>query len=161
MLPIYFHGNYNSYKEHNDTIWFSATIFQQGHTINYAFLPTMNKILYSALKNLHGCLEHGLSFTSLTPLLKCTTHHHTVFTCTVWSPSTSSKSQGVSMGTIYFHMEWHTSTSHTHLCQPPFSQTAPLLPCVKQQQHLMEYWWEGSTSTAICANMCLWCHEAT
>jgi len=24
-----------------------------------------------------------------------------------------------------------------------------LLPSVIQQQHVMEYWWEGSTSTAI------------
>ena len=31
----------------------------------------------------------------------------------------------------------------------PFCQTAPLLPSVTQQQNVMEYWWEGSTSTAI------------
>ena len=30
-----------------------------------------------------------------------------------------------------------------------FCQTAPLLPSVTRQQHVMEYWWEGSTSTAI------------
>ena len=29
-----------------------------------------------------------------------------------------------------------------------FGQTAPLLPSVTQQQNVMEYWWEGSTSTA-------------
>ena len=28
-------------------------------------------------------------------------------------------------------------------------QTAPLLPSVSQQQHVTEYWWEGSTSMAI------------
>jgi len=33
--------------------------------------------------------------------------------------------------------------------QMPFCQTAPVLPSVTQQQHVMEYWWENSTSTAI------------
>jgi len=31
----------------------------------------------------------------------------------------------------------------------PFYQTAPLLPSVTRQQHTVEYWQEGSTSTAI------------
>jgi len=31
----------------------------------------------------------------------------------------------------------------------PFCQTAPLLPFVTLQQDAMEYWWEGSTSTAM------------
>ena len=31
----------------------------------------------------------------------------------------------------------------------PFHHTAPLLPSVTWQQHVMEYWWEGSASTAI------------
>jgi len=31
----------------------------------------------------------------------------------------------------------------------PFYQAAPLLPSVLQQQHVMEYWQEGSTSTAM------------
>jgi len=30
----------------------------------------------------------------------------------------------------------------------PFCQTAPLLPSVTQQQTVMDYWWDGSTSTA-------------
>ena len=30
----------------------------------------------------------------------------------------------------------------------PFCQTAPLLPSVTQQ-HVTEYWWEGSATTAI------------
>ena len=39
-----------------------------------------------------------------------------------------------------------------HICHPgqtPFCQTAPLLLSVTWQQNVMEYWWEGSTSTAI------------
>jgi len=31
----------------------------------------------------------------------------------------------------------------------PFCQTAPLLPSIIQQQYVMEYWQEGSTSAAI------------
>ena len=33
--------------------------------------------------------------------------------------------------------------------QMPFHHTAPLLPSVTWQQNVTEYWWEGSTSTAI------------
>jgi len=40
---------------------------------------------------------------------------------------------------------WSLRTS----CQTPFCQTALLLPSVTQQQHVTEYWWEGSISTAI------------
>ena len=32
--------------------------------------------------------------------------------------------------------------------QMPFYQSATLLLSVTQQQYVMEYWWEGSTSTA-------------
>jgi len=34
-------------------------------------------------------------------------------------------------------------------CQKPFCLSAPLLPSVTQQQHVTEYWWEGSASPAI------------
>ena len=42
-----------------------------------------------------------------------------------------------------------------HLCfirasdMTPFCQTAPLLPSVTWQQHVMGYWWQPSASTAI------------
>ena len=52
------------------------------------------------------------------------------------------------MGAIY--SVWRNSVPH--LCvirQMPFCQTAPLLPSVTEQQNAVEYWWEGSTSTAI------------
>jgi len=47
-------------------------------------------------------------------------------------------------------MEEFSSTPllHTHL-HVRHCQTAPLLPSATQQQNAMEYWWEGSTSTAI------------
>ena len=33
-------------------------------------------------------------------------------------------------------------------CQTPFCQTAPLLPCVTQQQNIWEYWQEGLAASA-------------
>ena len=45
-------------------------------------------------------------------------------------------------------IQFHTFASYTFPCQAPFCQTAPLLPSGTQQQNVMEYWWEGSTSTA-------------
>ena len=45
--------------------------------------------------------------------------------------------------------QWHTFASATLPYWTPFGQTAPLLPSVTHQQHVMAYWWEGSTPTAI------------
>ena len=51
----------------------------------------------------------------------------------------------------------HTFTSYSFPRQVPFYQMAPLLPSVTQQQNVIEYWREGSTSTAIPAtNIHLW-----
>jgi hypothetical protein len=41
-------------------------------------------------------------------------------------------------------IQLHTFVSYALPCQ-----TAPLLSSVARQQNLTEYWWEGSTSTAI------------
>ena len=43
-------------------------------------------------------------------------------------------------------IQWHTFASSALPCQTPFCQTAPLLLSVTQQQHVIGYWWEGSTS---------------
>jgi hypothetical protein len=43
----------------------------------------------------------------------------------------------------------HTFASYALPCQTPFCQTAPLLSSVARQQNLVEYWQEGSASTAI------------
>jgi len=51
--------------------------------------------------------------------------------------------------------QWEPFFPHGGIQQPPFAshalscRTAPLLPSVTQQQHVMEYWWEGSTSAAV------------
>ena len=42
-----------------------------------------------------------------------------------------------------------TSASYALPYQMPFCQTASLLPSVTQQQNVMGYCWEGSTSTAV------------
>ena len=49
-----------------------------------------------------------------------------------------------------FHgrIQWHTFASHALPYQMSFCQTAPLVPSVTEQQHVMGYWWKGSTSTA-------------
>ena len=46
-------------------------------------------------------------------------------------------------------IQWHTFSLSSLPCQTPFCQNAPLLPSVTWQQNVMEYIWEGSTSTAI------------
>jgi len=58
----------------------------------------------------------------------------------------------MSVDAIFFlhgGVEFHAFTPYTLPCQKLFCQTAPLLPSVAWQQHVMEFWWEGSTSTAI------------
>jgi len=53
VMPfIYFHGNYSSYEEHNNSISegkFSATKYNTVTSSSYAFLPAMNMSLYAAL----------------------------------------------------------------------------------------------------------------
>ena len=59
MPPIHFHGEYNSYKEHNNTTWqskFSSTkhyFFNIVTTISCAFSPATYKSRHAALKNHH------------------------------------------------------------------------------------------------------------
>ena len=93
MPPIYFHGNYNRYSEHNNTIWqrilsYKTVLFNTGTTVSYAFLPAMNRNLHvalikictsrgdSAAKNCSGCsffyLEEFNS-TLLLHILPCQT----------------------------------------------------------------------------------------
>ena len=43
-------------------------------------------------------------------------------------------------------IQWHTLASYALPCQMLSCQPAPLLTSVTQQQNVMEYWWESSTS---------------
>ena len=113
-------------------------------------MSRLRRSLFHGVTAVHGCLEHSLSFTSFSPLLKCTTHCLTVLTSTVWSPSTFSRFNvgECQWELLFLHggIQWHTFTSSTLPCQTPICQNAPLLPSVTWQQHIMEYWWEGSPS---------------
>ena len=62
-------------------------------TMSYAFLPVMNKSMHAML--VKTCTGGGDPL-----LLKCTTHHLTMFTSTVWSSETFSKHQWMSVGAI-------------------------------------------------------------
>ena len=58
---------------------------------------------------------------------------------------------------VQFFLEWKTTPLlHLHFHNRCDCQTAPLLPSVTQQLHVMEYWQEGSTSTAILPTSA-WC----
>lgn len=115
-------------------------------TINVFSLAT-NKSLHVMLVKI--CTSRGDPL-SLLPQLKYTTHHLTVLTFTVWSPSTFSKHHQMSVGAIFPHggIQWHTFASYTLPYQPPFCQPSPLLLSATWQQNVTECWWEGSVSTA-------------
>jgi len=91
------------------------------------------------------------SWTS-TPEVTCCQPHHphclTVLTSTVWSPSVFNKCQWVPFF-LNGGIQWRTFSSWALPCQMPLCQTAPLLPSVTWQQHVMGYWQEASTSSAI------------
>jgi len=108
----------------------------------------MSKSLHAALVKIGASRFRPLS---LSPLLKGTTHCLTVLTFTVLSPQIFSKHQWMSVGTFFFCMEESNSTPklHTYSKSDPICNTAPLLPSDIQQQNVMGYWEEGSTSTTI------------
>jgi len=92
MPPIYYLGNENRYKEHNNTkrqCKFSAKnhYFQHSHPISwFTQMCWLRCSSFHDVTALYGHLYCGLSITWLLALLKCTTHCFTVFTSTVWSP---------------------------------------------------------------------------
>jgi len=75
-------------------------------------------------------------FTLLTSTVCLQNHSASVSECQ-WMPF-------FPHGGIQFH-----TASYTLPCSTPFCRTVPLLPSVTWQQNLREYWWEGSTSTAV------------
>ena len=100
----------------------------------------------------HGRPERGLSFTSLSPLIKLPTHRLTVLNihCLV-SVNVQHASRNVIGYNFFPHggIQLHAFASYALPCQTPFCQTSPLLSSVARTQNLTEYWREGSTSTAI------------
>ena len=110
---------------------------------------------FHSVTDVHDCLEHGLSFHH-----QCHHHHH----CWNAPPITSLCSHSLfglhkcsasvdecQCVPFFLHRQfkWHTIVSYLLPCHMPCCQTAPLLPSVTWQQNVVEYWWEGLTSTAI------------
>jgi len=118
MPPIYFHGNYNRYKEHN-TIWqrkFSATkhCFQI-YLLPLAMLfcqPWRRACMLQSWKTAPAEVTNCFTAAMTSSLLKQNSHCPTVLTSTVWSPSIFSKHEWMSMGAIF--SSWGNSV--THLC---------------------------------------------
>jgi len=151
MPPIYFQGDYNRNKEYNNTIWqrkFSAAKHHFQHsTISYVFSPVMNESLHAtlvticiAVRNV-ACLSHCCCHCWNTPstTLLCSNpcfslHKHS---------ASINKCQGMPF-CLHGGIQRHTFVPYALPRQTPLGQTAPLLPSVTQQQHVTEYWWEGS-----------------
>ena len=122
-------------------------VFNTAITTRNTFLPVINKNLHASLVN--SCTSRS-DLQLLLPLLKCTTHHHTMLASCLVSINIQQVSMNVSGCHFFPHrgLQFHTFASSTLLCQIPFCQTAPLLPSVTWQQNETEYCWEGSASTA-------------
>ena len=105
----------------------------------FAFSPMMKKSLHATLITI--CTSEGDSppTSSLCshPLLGLHQHSASISEC-----------QWV-LFTLQGGIRLHIIASSALPYQMPFCQTVPLLPSVTSQQNVMEYWQEGSASTAI------------
>ena len=126
-------------------------------TISYTFssvrvsMLSLQKSASAEMTSVDSCPERGLSCTLLSPSLKCTAlviallGSHPLFGLHKGSASTE-ECEGVP-----FFPTLGNSVPHLYfICTSmPFSQMAPVLPSVPQQQNATKYCWESTTSTAI------------
>ena len=108
---------------------------------------------FCGVMSVHDCLEHGVSFTSLSPLQKCTTHCLTVLTSTVWSPLMPRKHLWMLMGAIF--STWKNSV--TELCFIHTSVFSAILldyPSAAICHHLPSLW-------ILVGRFGLYCHTTT
>ena len=63
------------------------------------------------------------------------------------SPASTDEHQWVPL--LHGGIQFLTFASYALSYQTPFWETPLLLPSATQQQNVAEYWWEGSTSTAV------------
>ena len=164
MPPIYFHGNYSSYKEYNNIIReskFSAT--KQCFSAQPPPLAVHFHYWWARV-----CMLCSLQ-SALAEMTHCSCHH-----CWNASPTASLCSHPlfglheiqqalVNVSGLHFSTG---RNSVTHLCFIYTSTldvivSVPLLPSVTWQQHVTGYWWEGSTSTVIPLASVSWQHGAT
>jgi len=119
----------------------SQLFFNIDTTISYVFLPVMSKSLHALLVKICTSGDDPLS-----PLLECTTHpslsSHPLFGLQKRSASTDECQW------VPFFSSWTEEFIDIPLlpCQMPLRQTAPLLPSVTWQQHIMRYWCSISTT---------------
>ena len=127
---------------------YKTLLFNLVTAISCAFSPALSNRLHAVL--MKTCTSGG----------ECKCHCH----CWNASPTTSlwshplfglqkhsasiSECQWVQLF-LHGEIQFYPFDSSAVACQKPVFQTAPLLPSVTQQQNVIEYWWEGSTSTAI------------
>ena len=118
------------------------------NTISYAFPPVLNKRLHATLITIYTTRGDRLL---LSPLLKCITLHHTAHIHYLVSINIQQVPKNVSGCHFFQHggIQFRTFASYALPSKMPFCQITPLLPSVTQQQHVMEYCQEGSTSAAI------------
>ena len=118
MLPLYFHGNNNRYKEPNNTYWynkFSASkhCFSTFTTINLVFSPMMNKSLHVMLKkNLQELRRHNVTVAT-------TEKHHPSSHCAHIHCLVSINIQQALMNVnrcYLFHMEKFNDSPLLHRC---------------------------------------------
>ena len=100
----------------------------------------LNKSLHDALVT--SCTGVG---EPLSLLQRCTAHYLTVLSLTVWSQKHLAGIEECQWVLYFLHggIQWHLCFSHTSL------PDTILLDCPFAQQHVIEYWWECSTFTAV------------
>jgi len=135
----------------------SQLLFNIVTTISYAFSPVMNKSLHAVLVKVFS--RRDPLFHSCYNSITAETHHpppRCVHIHCLVSIHVQQALLNVNRCSFFFQggIQWHAFISSTLPWQPPFCQTAPLLPSVTWKQTVTEYWWEGSTFIAICLSHC-------
>jgi len=127
-------------------------------TISCAFLPAVKKCLHAKLVEICmaawniACLPHCCCHCGNTSPTSSLCSYplfdlHSVFGLQKHSASIDECQWVLSFP--YGGIQHHTFAWPALPCQTSFCQTAPLLLPGTWQQSIMEYWWEGSDSTAI------------
>jgi len=153
MSPIYFHGNFNRYKEQNNAVWwrkFPATKHKTFFNIVTIIisLAQMRWLRCSSFYNVtvfHDHPEHNFSFMSLLPPLSnpCSL---TALISTIRSSKTFGKCPWMLMSAIF--SVWRNSVPHFFFICTSMSDTI-LSDCLsaaiyRTTAKWMEYWWECS-----------------
>ena len=115
--------------------------------MSYVFLPAMSNSLHGALGKI--CMSRG-DPQSLSAEMQYPPPHCAHIQCLV---SINVQQASICQWIHFLFSAWRiqldTFSAYTLPCQMPFYQTAHLLPSVSWQPNVIEYWREGSTSTAV------------